>query len=115
MLLLTSPTLPVGCALTRESYVMIWYASGKGTPHRSAWSGRAPGWGHLPPAIRAVWQSHLQEVPTRRTWSRAVLVRLLLGLPTADAQLLRRQAAAGRRRVARRTRVPGRLLGDPVK
>src|SRR5262252_2393820 len=104
MLLLTSPTLPAGCALTRASYVMIQHASGKGATYRLAWSGWAAGWSHLPPAIRAVRQSHLQEVPTRRSGSWAVLVCLLLGRPSAHAELLRRQAASGLRRVARRAR-----------
>src|SRR6266852_7436520 len=99
MLLLTSPTLSACCALTAASYVMIEHASGKGAPHRSA---RLCWWSHLPPAVRAVWQSHLQKVPASRTWPWAVLVWLLLGLPSADAQLLRRQAAPCRRRVARR-------------
>src|SRR5207249_1207003 len=98
-LLVTSPTLPAACPLTSKSYVMIEHASGKGTPDRSA---RPCWWSHLPPAIRAVRQSHLQEVPACRTWPWAVLVWLLLGLPSADAQLLRRQATPCRRRVDRR-------------
>src|SRR2546425_12521775 len=100
----TSPTPAAGCPLTTPSYVMIWHAAGKGTPRRSLRAGWTPRWGHLPPAIRAVWQNYLHEVPARRTWPRAVLVWLLLGLPAADAQLLRWQAAAGWRRTHRRAR-----------
>src|SRR2546425_3713717 len=103
-LVVTSPIVPAGCSLIRESYVMVEYATWKSAPRRSLRAGWTPRWGHLPPAIRAVWQSYLHEVPARRTWPRAVLVCLLLGLPAADAQLLRRQAAAGWRRTHRRAR-----------
>src|SRR6266536_4096382 len=103
-LVVTSPTVAAGCPLIRESYVMVEHATWKGAPRQSLRAGWTPRWGHLPPAIRAVWQSDLHEVPARRTWPRAVLVWLLLGLPAADAQLLHRQAAASWRRTHRRAR-----------
>ncbi len=52
---------------------MVEHATWKGAPRRSLGAGWTPRWGHLPRAIRAVWQIYLHEVPARRTWPRAVL------------------------------------------
>lgn len=84
-----------------SSYVMIGCGP-EGAPHRPDSACGSAGRRHLPPAVRTLRQAKLQQVLATRTRPWAVLVRLLLGLPTTHQELLCWQAAAGRRGVDRR-------------
>src|SRR6266849_7693102 len=88
-----APLFASPCA-GQYSYVMIWHAGSKGTPYRPDHAHWTPRWGYLPSAVRTVWQTNLQEVPAPGPRPRALLVRVLLGVPPAHQQLLRRQESA---------------------
>src|SRR5207248_1935848 len=97
---MTSHARSKPCRGSDESYVMVEHGSGKGTSHRPPPPCGPPRWRHLPPTVRTLWQSLVQEVPACWTRPRPVLVRFLLGLSAAHAQLLRRQATPRWRRIA---------------
>src|ERR1700687_4378578 len=84
-----------------STYVMIGCGP-EGAPHGPESASGSPRRRHLPPTVRTLRQTKLQEVRATRTRPRAVLVRLLLGLPTTHQELLCWQAAAGWRRGDRR-------------
>src|SRR2546425_3131867 len=67
------------CSLS--SYVMIGCGP-EGAPHGPESASGSPRRRHLPPPVRTLRQAKLHQVLATRTRPWAVLVRLLLGLPT---------------------------------
>src|SRR5215831_18721899 len=82
---------------SHAAYVRNAHASSESAAYRSQSTCWPTRWGQLPSAIRSLRQNGLSPLPTRRTWTWSVLVRLLLGLPSAHQELLRRQIPASRR------------------